>query len=206
MLIGKRTTRAAPRSRASSVARSSAAASPDSTSCPGELAFDHLAVEAEHREHPAGALIPVLFHQATAFAHQHQGGVEIDDIRGYQRGELPQAVTGHVAGRDHLAHRLPAFAHRIQAGDADGQDRRLGVDRVVQFLLRTLETQPGQRKAEDFVGPSKHAARGFRRVVEGLAHADVLGALSGEYEGHRPIAVWRRRRVGGQATDTFPFT
>ena len=59
---------------------------------------------------------------------------------------------------------------------------------------------------EDFVGPSKHAARGFRRVVEGLAHADVLGALSGEYEGHRPIAVWRRRRVGGQATDTFPFT
>src|SRR6202023_1346143 len=39
MLIGRRTTLAAPRARASSAARSSAGASPDSTICPGEFAL-----------------------------------------------------------------------------------------------------------------------------------------------------------------------
>jgi len=220
MLIGRRTTRAAPLARASSVARSSAAASPDSTGCPVERGrfarqyhlpwrvgvghrddavggrvrdhrFDELPVEPEHRQHPAGALLSVLLHQSAALAHKHQRGIEVDDVRRHQRRELAQAVAGHVARRNHLTHQLPALAHRVQASHADRQDCGLGVDRVVQVLFGTLEAEPGQREAEDLVGPPKDAACRCGCVVEGFAHAHVLRALSREYESHRPVAVWR---------------
>jgi hypothetical protein len=43
-------------------------------------------------------------------------------------------------------------SHREQVGDAGGQNRRLGVDREVKLLGRTLEDEARQRHAERRIG------------------------------------------------------
>src|SRR5438094_936394 len=111
-------------------------------------------------------------------------------ISGDQCAEFPQAVARDIAGGDHLAHRLPALAHHVQAGDAHGQDGGLGVDGVVQLLLGSFEAEPAQPETEDVVGPPENPTGGLGYLIEGLPHAHVLRALAGEHEGDRASTVW----------------
>ena len=116
-------------------------------------------------------------------------------------------MPGDVAGGDRLAGQEPALAERAEAGHAHGQDRRLGVDGVVQLLGRTLEAEPGEGEAQDLVSLPEDPPGRLRDLVQGLAHAHVLGSLAREDEGDRAcVECGLVHTCVAQATWTFPLT
>ena len=84
--------------------------------------------------------------------------------------------------------------HRLQVGDAGGQDRGLRVDRQVKLLGRPLSDHPREREAERGVGSLHDGGRRRRALEQGSAHPHVLRALAGEDEGVR-ARLWSR--IGG---------
>src|SRR5690606_42078383 len=52
------------------------------------------------------------------------------------------------------------------SGDADRQQRRLGVVREPQFLFRTLETEAAQRKAQGGVGFLEHFPGDSKSLIQ----------------------------------------
>ena len=58
----------------------------------------------------------------------------------------------------------------------------------LQLLLGPLEAEPRKREPEHGVGLLEHRARRRRRLAQGLAHSDELGALAGEEEREASMA------------------
>ena len=90
---------------------------------------------------PPGLALATLLHETAAFADQAQRIGELKGARRDQRGEFAQAVARDGNRSHRPAHRLPAFAQRGQAGDADRQDGWLGVDRIAQLVFGALEAE-----------------------------------------------------------------
>ena len=61
-----------------------------------------------------------------------------------------------------------------------GEDRNLGIDCAVQFRLFALKAELCHVKPSHLGRAVKHAPRRFTRLIQFLAHAGVLRALTGE--------------------------
>src|SRR5690606_29776659 len=86
------------------------------------------------------------------------------------------------------------------SGDADRQQRRLGVVREPQFLFRTLETEAAQRKAQGGVGFLEHFPGDSESLIQVPPHADGLRPLAGEHEGEQPAHAVTSRPPHRMAT------
>ena len=64
---------------------------------------------------------------------------------------------------------------------------------VFQLVVRAFEHQLGQPEAEHAVGLMEHLSSGLRRLVERLAHPDVLRALPRKDESHALVRRKSRR-------------
>src|SRR4051812_8548420 len=78
-----------------------------------------------------------------------------------------------------LAHLL---AKRLKISNANREDGRLRILRVVKDLGRAVEADVAQREIEHTVCLVKYRARSGRANIYVMAHAYKLGPLSREYE------------------------
>src|SRR4051812_25922595 len=78
-----------------------------------------------------------------------------------------------------LAHLL---AKRLKISNANREDGRLRILRVVKDLGRAIEADVAQREIEHTVCLVKYSARSGRANIYVMAHAYKLGPLSREYE------------------------
>ena len=92
----------------------------------------------------------------------------------YSPSEWPGDVGG-VRGD-----RYPLRLERPQRREAHRHQRRLGVARARQRILRPLEDDRGELLAERLVDLVEDRARRRNRVGQRLAHADGLAPLAGE--------------------------
>ena len=161
---------------------------------------------------PVPPAAPDLLDQPPALGHQLQGVLEGEDAGEDGRRVLAEAVAEHGA-RPH-----PPGAEQAGEGDLDGEQGRLG-DGGARQLPRRLRLAAGLR-VEDAAQVEPQAGREELRgavdlgaedrlgVVEVAPHPDVLRALAGEDEGHRPPrlrpAAGRARRASAGAPDRPP--
>ncbi len=147
-----------------------------------------------HGEHGA---LGLGLHEPAALADQARGLGQLEHAGQRGRHELAHAVPDQGDGRQAPVHPQP------RQGVLEGEQRRLRDRRGAQAAPR-----PRLRRA--FVGEhqlaqvaAEHRPEGLRAGVEGLAedrlrlvqgpaHADVLGALAGEHEGHAAGLLARR--------------
>ena len=114
-------------------------------------------------------------HQASALAHQPYAVAEIHDAADHHGGVLSQAMAGNC-------HRLRGsltqeFLPRSPDGDADRHDGGLGKGGVLEGFRRAFKHHPREADAQAVVGFLKNAAGRCGTFVQGLPHADFLGAL-----------------------------
>src|SRR5207249_3856019 len=131
-------------------------------------------LDAHDGRHRAGADWYRLLHELAALAHDADRVGEAECARDDQGGVLTEAVAGGQRG---LETALSARGGRRYRG---GQDRGLGVGRQRQVGLGPLEHQPSEVEAERVVGFLKDRLGAGRALVETLAHADRLRALTGK--------------------------
>ena len=94
------------------------------------------------RGHAAGPMVALFFHEPPALADEAQRVAEVERAGGDQRGVLAEAVAGDEARRlPVVADCVEPLADGLEAGQRDGQDGRLGVDRVFELFGRALETE-----------------------------------------------------------------
>ena len=68
----------------------------------------------------------------------------------------------------------------FEAGDACGEDRWLGIDRLGKFLLRALKAESGEGKSQGFVGLLKDRSSCGEIMIKVEPHAYPLRTLSRE--------------------------
>jgi hypothetical protein len=82
---------------------------------------------------------------------------------------------------------MPGYEDRVsrslllqdpEGGHAGGQDRGLGVQRLVQGLRRPAEAQLGQKKAQGLISLGVYIAGSGVVLKQTVPHAHVLRALS----------------------------
>ena len=106
-----------------------------------------------------------------ALADEAERIVVVDRVRGDGGGVLAGRMTGERLRRDLDAGLQRLLAHRLQEGEARGEDGGLGVDGQVELLGRTLEDHLGQRDAERLVGALDRPPR--RRVSASTRSAPI---------------------------------
>jgi hypothetical protein len=116
---------------------------------------------------------------------------KVERSGGYEGGVFAEAVAGNVIG-------LAGFGLQDAVGGyGNGEQGRLGVFGLFEFVVGAFEAEAGEGKAEGVVGLFKALARGGKGLGEGTAHAGELGSLPREKEGglHRTFIIiqwWRR--------------
>jgi hypothetical protein len=76
-------------------------------------------------------------------------------------------------------------AHRLEVGDAGGENRGLCVDGEVQLVGGSLRDHARQREANCGIGALHDGGRGGRAFEQGSTHPHVLRALARKDEGVR---------------------
>ena len=144
------------------------------------------------------ALDAALLHDPAALTHERNRIREVDRVGGDRRRVLACRMAGEDARLELDARLAGLGAHRLEVGDAGGQDGRLSVDRQVELLRRPLGDQARERKAERRIGALQDGGRGRGAAHEVAGHADVLRALARENEGvyTRLRGIGRRSGIG----------
>ena len=127
-------------------------------------------VQRQQRRHRARLLLARLFHQPTPLTHQPQSFLERQRTCGRQRREFAEAVSSGKSRR-----RIRAFTLQCaQSRHTAHIKRRLCVDRVVQVISGTVETQIREREAERIIRLLKSLSCSRVRFREIFPHADNL--------------------------------
>jgi hypothetical protein len=87
-------------------------------------------------------------------------------------------VAGHEGRRLFLE--AAGFQGGLEAGEADGHDRWLGIDCLAEGVLGPLKAETAEGQAKRFVGFLEDAASGGKGLVQVKAHSYLLRALAGE--------------------------
>ena len=132
-----------------------------------------------------GLLLARRLHELATGAQEADGLVERQRAGRYQRRVLSERMAGHEGGplagvlailrsppcsKARLVTAIAGWALRVCCSSSSGP----------------FEDDPAQLEAEELVGAVKQFARGRELLVEVFAHADGLGALTGEDE--RPVS------------------
>jgi hypothetical protein len=142
----------------------------------GRQRFHRFFLTADHRRHRTPRRLARLFHEQPAPGDQLQPDFERKGPGRRMGGELPERKPG---GR-HRADPADPLAQQGQRDQTMQIKRRLAARSPRQFLLRAVEHRRRQRKPERLVRLTEQFARRRRSLMEVLAHAHLLGALSGE--------------------------
>ena len=144
--------------------------------CGGGEVTDQLLLSPDDGGHPALGCLTSLLHEAGALVNQSKSRLEIKGARSRMGREFTEREAGcrlEAQGGEFL---LQDGKHSQSMGVECGlANRGLG-----QFLSRPLESNLGERIAEDRVGLGKEFRGDGKIGGEILAHADGLGTLSGE--------------------------
>ena len=139
-----------------------------------------LELDAEQGGHGALAYRHRRLHRLAAQLEQLCGRRQINRSCRAQRAIFAQAVSRDIGKADRHIARLPL--ERAEHRDRVGHDRGLRVLGQLQLVCRTFGHQLEQVLAERLVDLFEHRARLGARFGQGLAHADLLTALSRKNE------------------------
>ena len=131
---------------------------------------------------PLDAGVGRVLHRPAALLHDAQAGFEIHHAGKHQRRVLAQAQPGRRrAALDQLRRVLFQLLERREAGD---EQRRLAVDGRIELGRRAFgaELVAGRSPSTGAARSNSARAAGTLRT-DRRAHADRLGALTGEEEG-----------------------
>ncbi len=142
----------------------------------GAEIIDRLALFAEDCGHGSGGLFAGELHEAASFGDDPEAGGEVKYARCRQRGDLAEA---QAKGELHVA-QLALFLEDGVDRETMDEKRGLADLRLGELGLGAFEANFGQIPAEHTIGLVVEGACGGGVFVERLAHADLLGALSGE--------------------------
>ena len=145
---------------------------------PGD-AFAGVGGEADDGEHSAGGGFAGFLHVLAAGAEDADGVFEGEGAPFVEGRPFAAAEARRAADLEGLP---DAVAEGGARGGADDEDGGLGVAGAGEFFEGAFEAHLQQVEAEDVAGAREEGAAGFGAVGEVGAHADGLGALSGEEE------------------------
>ena len=147
-------------------------------------------IGADQRSHGAGAHRDRLLHDLAPQAEQARGVRQRQAPRSGKRGVFAKRMAGDE-GSALLEPPGALGLERANHGDRDRHERGLRVPGERELALLTLEHEAGKALAEGLVDLLKHRAGGRKRIVKVAAHADRLGALTGEDDGRRHAGGFR---------------
>ena len=127
-----------------------------------------------------GWACPGLLHDPAAPAHQSKAVLEGERAGGHKGRVLAQTVTGYE--RRPLSDGACVQRCR-EAGQGSNQDSGLGVNGLLQLLLRALEAEMAQFELQDGLRFLVHLPGRGGFPVELGSHAYLLRSLAGEHEG-----------------------
>jgi hypothetical protein len=139
--------------------------------------------EPQQRRHRALADRHGFLHGAATGFQQPRGIAQAEGTGGGQRRIFAQRMAGHVT--DLAVEAEPALgSQRVHHRHGDRHQGRLGIFGQAQFVIRPFEHQFREVLAQRVVDLFEDLARGCKGVGQGLAHANFLRPLAGEYECH----------------------
>jgi hypothetical protein len=144
-----------------------------------------LIIEPKQRRHGASPHRHRLLHGKTADAQQARGVADAEAAGGGERGILAERVSGYE--RRMPRHRKAGLGlQHAQGGERDRHQGRLGIFGELKGFGGTVPDDGGQLLAERRVDLVENRAGSRKRLGQGLAHADRLGALprKGKCRGH----------------------
>ena len=139
-----------------------------------------------------GPVVDRIRHSLSPEGHQLDGLLRGEDAGGAQGGVLAQAQPGRHGGTDAL------FIEHSGDTGSEGHHTGLGVLGLAELLLRALEAQ--LLEVEVHPGAVQHRPEGGIGLIEVLAHAHMLGALTGIEKGqlHQKTSFSMRSRTPRQ--------